>query len=339
MQLFVPRDDYQLFIDIVKNTFLGQSLSYHDEEENKQKSYNLQPVLVQKYDFLSKKNRYPGTEVGRLFTELPDDFKSNARSQLYRTSGGWIDKGINNGELQEVKVGNQTFLVPLLSKPAVGIDTSGNKDLTFLCISWFTNYKAAYTYLERHLGIPKAHGPIEFKWSRLNSKYRKSIIENFELLLHMTCNAVLIIMTNALVNRLEKPIDVFIKLIDGCFTGYQHKSAEREFLRERLFNLSNETPIHCDADFRPLTTDKIVRHLVKTLANGKEYTPLHVEKLSHESEPIQITDILCGAFRHSIEKLDKAWLSALEFDSRLVGRKKKGKELKFAKCYYWLKSK
>jgi len=41
--------------------------------------------------------------------------------------------------------------------------------------------------------------------------------------------------------------------------------------------------------------------------------------------------------RDSIEKSNKKWLEPLPFNSLLVGRRKKGKEMKFAKCYYWPK--
>lgn len=328
----MPPDYYQLFVDIVKQAFTGGTIV------NDKIQYILPPTLLRKYDFLSKSFREPGTEIARLFTSLSDEFRRNAKSQLYRKTGGWVDKAITNGQLQEISVEEETFLIPQLSKPAVGIDTSSNEDLTFLCIACLRNHKAAYVYLEKHLGIPKARDPAEFKWSRLNAGYRNTILQNFDILLHMSCKSVLMIKTNALINPMEKIIDVFMKLIEGCFSGFESRLGnQRQSLRDRFFNLCNDTPVHCDSDFSPLTTDKIVRHLVMTLANGRDCTPLHVEKSSDESEPIQVVDILCGALRYSIEHLDKKWLEPLPFNSKLVGRRKKGKELKFAKCYYWPK--
>jgi len=328
----MPLDYYQLFIDIVKTAFLGGNFAHEGI------SYALPPTLLRKYDFLSKSFRTPGTEIARLFSNLPDEFRTNAKTQLYRKEGGWVDKGIKNGQLQEITVGEETFLIPQLSKPSVGVDTSSNTDLTFLCIACMNNYKAAYIYLEKHLGIPKAHSPIEFKWSKLNRTYKDAILQNFDLILSISCNALLMIKTNALRNRQQKAIDVFIRLIDGCFSGFESRSGkQRQLLRERFFNLCNDTPTHCDADFSPLSTDKIVRHLVMTLAKDRDCTPLHAEKLSHESEPIQITDVLCGALRDSIEKKNDKWLEPLPFNNLLVGRRKKGKEMKFAKCYYWPK--
>lgn len=108
----------------------------------------------------------------------------------------------------------------------------------------------------------------------------------------MSCDSVLIIKTNALKKPDEKIIDVFIKLIQGCFSNYEHIVDGRLKLRSRLFKLSNEIPIHCDADFVPLTPNKIVKHFVKTLSDGNSHTPLYAAKESHESEPIQVTDII-----------------------------------------------
>ncbi len=52
--------------------------------------------------------------------------------------------------------------------------------------------------------------------------------------------------------------------------------------------------IHCDSDFQPLTPVKIVKQFVKILSKDNSFEALNVLKDSHESEPIQITDILCG---------------------------------------------
>jgi hypothetical protein len=105
----------------------------------------------------------------------------------------------------------------------------------------------------------------------------------------------------------------------------------RAELREKFFSLMNETPIHCDADFSPLSTDKIVRQLVKSLSAGKPFTPLHVGLKSEESHPIQVADIMCGAAKTLIrqDQLSKAALNQIPFDNKLKG---KGKD---AKIYYW----
>lgn len=108
---------------------------------------------------------------------------------------------------------------------------------------------------------------------------------------------IVMIKTNSMKNPVEKPVDIFVKLINGLFTNYDYKSDERILLRKELFKLSNEISIYCDPDFHPLTPAKIVKQSVKILADGNTFVPLHVLKDSHESEPIQVTDILCGALK------------------------------------------
>ena len=101
-------------------------------------------------------------------------------------------------------------------------------------------------------------------------------------------------------------------------------------LQRDLFKLSNEIAIHCDADFQPLTPSKIVKQFVKILAGENEYVPSHAVKDSHESIPIQITDILCGALKELI--ISKSGLMIpWEFDNKLKSKSTK----KNAKCYFW----
>ncbi len=98
-----------------------------------------------------------------------------------------------------------------------------------------------------------------------------------------------------------------------------------------MFKLSNEIPIHCDSDFQPLTPVKIVKQFVKILADGNSFEPLNVLKDSHESEPIQIADILCGALKQHIIDKNNDILIPWAFDNKL---KTKNSE-KVAKCYLW----
>jgi len=142
---------------------------------------------------------------------------------------------------------------------------------------------------------------------------------------------VLILKTNALIKPEEKIVDVFIKLIQGCFSNYNHKADERLKLRQKLFRLANETQIHCDADFTPLTPDKIIKQFVKILADGNDYTPLHAEKDSHESQPIQITDIICGMLKERIMNKKYNFLLPWEFENKL----KSEKINREVKCYLW----
>lgn len=79
----------------------------------------------------------------------------------------------------------------------------------------------------------------------------------------------------------------------------------RPELKKKFFQAINSVEIHYDADFRPLTPEKIVRLSVQTLAKKnadyETYTPLFVNLHSHESNHIQIADIIAGAIRTLID--------------------------------------
>jgi len=180
--------------------------------------------------------------MNRLFLELSSDFKGTAKSEIYRKKKGWIEKSHNERKVKQYSIGEDIFLVPFLSKPSVGIDTSSKDGDTYICLVFFDNHSAGYHYLETLLKIPKAkknHGD-EFKWNKLNPEYRKIISENLEILLKISCVMVVMIKTNSMKNPAEKPVDIFIKLITGLFSNYDYKSDERILLQKQLFKLSNE---------------------------------------------------------------------------------------------------
>ncbi len=155
---------------------------------------------------------------------------------------------------------------------------------------------------------------------------------NLLTLFEMSARAIFIIKTNALVKPEEKLTDAFIKLIDGSFSGYERMQGElRAELRREFFKLTNETPVHCDADFSPLSTDKIVRQLVRTLAGNLSFTPIHVGLKSEESHPIQVADIICGATKTLIQtnRESEAELKQIPFNNKLKGKRKD------AKVFYW----
>jgi len=318
---------YDLFTEIVRCSFLGgrQVISGIP--------HTLEPTILRKYDFLRKSPEFGSkTGMNNLFSNLPQDFATTAKSELYRKKG-WIKKSYDDKKVKQFQIESDIFLVPILSKHAIGIDTSSNTDDTFVCIVFFDNYRAAYHYLEHHLRIPKYDNgkTPEFKWNKLNCAYRQQLDEQLTNLLEMACDSVLILKTNALKQPDEKIIDIFIKLIEGCFSNYDHLSDLRIGLRSKLFKLSDEVPIHCDADFVPLTPDKIVKQFVKILSDGNSHTPLHAEKDSHESEPIQVTDIICGILKERILNKNYNPIVPWEFNNKLKSKAKH----RDAKCYYW----
>jgi len=320
---------YDFFTEIVKGAFLGGN---HIIDT---KSYTLEPTLLRRYDLLRKLPEF-GSKSGMnyLFSNLPKDFTSTAKSELYRKSGGWIDKSYAEGKVKQFQIDKDIFLVPILSKPAVGIDTSSNEEDTFVCFAFFDNYKAAYHYFEKFLEIPKTtNDRVEFKWNKLSPEYRSLLDQNLEYILGMSCEFVLLLKTNALKHQEEKLVDIFIKLIDGCFSNFEYKLESRLKLRSKIFKLSNDIQIHCDADFSPLTPDKIVKEFVKILAAGNEHNPLHSEKDSHESEPIQVADIMCGMLKECIINNNRDNLIPWEFNNKLKSETKE----RYVKCYYWEK--
>lgn len=296
-----------------------------------EKDYALKPMLLGKYDVLRSVAK-PASEFDQLVKDLPRDFKTVARTELYRKSSGWIEKGKESRSFKEIVIRGRSFIVPVLSKPCVGVDTS-DSGWKFICVACFDDSECGYAYLDRHLCLPKAKEPVELKWRKLNAGYRQQVTEHLPALLEMSADAILIVKTNALVSPEEKLVDIFVKLVDGSFSGYEgmQNGKLRAELKNEFFELTNETPIHCDADFSPLSTDKIVRQLVKTLAGDRSFTPFHVGLRSEESHPIQITDIICGATKTLIEenRESEARLKQIPFNNKLKGKDKD------AKVFYW----
>lgn len=324
----MPKDNYSLFKEIVASAFYGSIYRFGDID------YKLQPRLIQKYDIIRVIGE-PASEFERLVKVLPNRFKDTARTELYRTDRGWLSRGTRDHDLRLIKSNGTEYIIPWIGNRSVGIDTRSYEDKwTILSICVFNDPEAAYAYCEKHLELPKVYQPPEFKWARLYPIHRNRFLENLDFFLKLSCEAVLTIKTNALIKPEEKLNDIFIKLIDGCFSGYEkHKGAARNHLRTQFFDTINNTPIHCDNDFKPLTPSNIIRYLVKTLADGKEFTPLHAEKTSGESRPIQLADLICGAFHHHLtnKTYNQIGFYPLEFNNKLKGIKQ-GKE---AKAYIW----
>jgi hypothetical protein len=118
--------------------------------------------------------------------------------------------------------------------------------------------------------------------------------------------------------------DKLTNLVEGCFSGYEATEDEkRKRLRSLFYSLINNTPVHCDPDFTPVSPEDVVRTLVRQLAKTElgfdRFTPVNVPLRSHESTPIQIADILVGAIRElrvqglSIQLFENLW-----FDRRKI---------------------
>ena len=327
----------ELFLSIVRNAYLGERFVYEN------KTFNLKPTLVTPYDF-SRKIRRLKNDYEKLLASLNLSFKAAARTEVYRKRKGWVAlgiKGYHGTRIRRITVNKSVFLLPVLSqRSTVGIDTSSIENtITVLAFCFIPDYEAAYVYLEKHLGLPKTHNNPEFKWVKLNRNYRAKVLEKFDHVLAISCDAILLIETNAIISPIGKFENLFKNLVNGCFSGYERdrvQSRLRLQLRKKFFQLANDVPVHCDKDFPHLPSDKAVKLFVQTLAkrNGwyEQYTPLYAPLKSHESKPIQITDIIVGALRTKIQNKDSLKpLSPLPFDKRKISAFKG----KYVKAYYW----
>jgi len=329
----------RLFLSIIRAAYLGESFTY-----NKQ-VFRLKPTLVEPSDFY-RRITDPSSSYESLLKSLNSRFRHVASTEVYRAQRGWVAqglKGYNGMKIRRLNLGKKVFLIPVLSdEPAIGIDTSSIEPrTTLLAICAIPDSETAYVYLEKHLGLPKTYGYQEFKWAKLNPSYREKVLEKWDALLTISCNAVLLIETDALISTLDKLENIFKNLIEGCFSGYENHPEQKRLrpaLRRKFFSLANKTPVHCDTDLSPLTPEKAVRLLVQTLARRnqntfEEYMPSFAILKSHESKPIQVTDIIVGALRTKIQNNESLQpFNMLPFDRR----KLKACKGRFAKAYYWI---
>jgi hypothetical protein len=135
--------------------------------------------------------------------------------------------------------------------------------------------------------------------------------------------------------NLKTTLNKLTNLVEGCFSGYERTEGEkRKQLRSLFYSLINNTPVHCDPDFTPVSPEDVVRTLVRQLAKTDSgfdrFTPMNVPLRSHGSTPIQIADLLVGAIRElgvqglSIQPFENLW-----FDKRKI-RNWKGSSAKAA---------
>jgi hypothetical protein len=328
-----------LFFDIIEKAYLGKQFTYRKQ------TYRLQPTLVRPSDFLRRTFGSSLTSYESLLKALDPTFKSLASSEVYRVRSGWVAQGLKGHDghkIRRIKVNRDVFLIPDLShRPSVGVDTSGlSCNETVIAFCSIPDYKGAYLFLEEHLKLPKDHNQKEFHWSRLNSSYKQDLVNKFGSILPICSDGLLVIKTAALNNRKGKIENLFTNLVDGCFSGYEKDPKQnrlRPALKRRFFEIVNGVEIHSDSDFRPLTPDKAVRLLVQTLAKKdggqfESYTPLFANLRSHESKPIQITDIIVGVIRTMIERGNSLEpLQPLFFDIR----KLKSYRNNPPRAYFW----
>lgn len=331
----MSQTQYDIFLETIKKLYHGFSFQYERE------LIQIKPTIISPYDFL-KYIKTPVDPLSKFLTTLPEDFRRNARTELYRAKRGWIDRGVFEGKLVRFRDGDSLRLVPILSKPAVGIDSSSN----VFVICCYDNYQGGIDYLERHLNLPKSRARKEHKWHNLNHDNRKLLGEHLEIILNIACKGMLAIQTNLIDSTNRLTSNQLIGLIEGCFSGYENFPVQngkyRTHLKDCFFNWCNEIPIHCDPDFQKLRPDKIVKLIVQTLskkrAKVQEYTPYYVPLESERSLPIQIADLIAGTINLKLRNKEKPPkpLKHLFFDDRKIS-KKIIREGRWVKGYFWLR--
>jgi hypothetical protein len=332
----------ELFVDLIEKAYQGAIFQYGKE------TFRLAPTLVRPVDFY-RKPCAASSVYESLLNALDPAFKALSASEVYRANTGWIAKGINGykgHKIRKVTVGEEVFLLPHMSKqPTVGIDTSGCQDNinTVMVICSIPDPEGAYLWLEKHLKLPKDVKQNEFHWNKLGQSYRQCLLNNFELVLTVCCDCLLVIKTSVFIDRRGYRENIFVNLIRGCFSGFENdpvKSALRANLRQQFFKAVNRVEIHCDDDFNSLRPDRVVRLLVQTLANQRDdyfesYTPLTANVYSHESKPIQIADVIAGMVKTKLESKNALLLEPLPFDPRKLTNYGRNQP----KVYFWLSEK
>ena len=334
----MKKTNYNIFLETVYNVFLGCKFQH----ENVIRDLNL--TMLSTSDLLRFIDE-PKTPFEMYLKKLPESFKAAVRSELYRADVGWLARSKDERRVLQFTIEGKTFLIPILSDPVVGIDSSGSLDSKIIIIAFYDNYRAAIKFLEKNLHIPKSKNPVEFRWNKLDPKFRQIIHENIEVILKISCTAVFVINTN-FINVLRKMnTNIFINIIDGCFTGYDldpiQNIAYRSELKQKFFSYINNTPTHCDSDFLPLRPERVVRLLVRTLSKYKgeiqDCVPLYAPLTSEESQPIPVTDLLAGVIKLKLtaEENPPVPFYPLYYNSKKLSKKYREAGV-YVKAYCWL---
>jgi len=326
--VWTAEDHYELFLRIVRGTFQGNLVLGTNH-------YVFTPRLFRPYDLLKKVDA-PRDDFDKFVTKLDSRFVALAKSEMYRSGKGWIDKAISARQVRQLSIDTVQYLIPCFTTGTIGIDTTSVDITRFIGIFVIPDYVAAATLFDKHLGLPRTHNHAEWKWNKLDGPYRDVVLNQFSTTLRVCCSAGLVIQTDVLSGKGHLK-DKLTNLVEGCFSGYEAFEGERrQQLRSLFYSLINNVPVHCDSDFQSAPPQEVVRILVRQLAKTNSgfnnFTPVNVPLRSHESIPIQVADILVGAIKElgvqnkSIQPFDSLW-----FDKRKI-RSWKGSSAKAA-CF------
>jgi hypothetical protein len=328
---------YETFLNVVETVFNGTQFNYE------RSVLRLSNTILSPYDLI-REIRAPLSVYEKYISSLPEDFLNNARTELYRGERGWIDRGVEEGRIIKYSEMGITKIIPRFNEEIIiGIDSSRN----MFVVCCFDNYLGGIRYLENFIRIPRDFRKNEFKWNNLDNVNRTYIITRISTLLNISCKALFAINSSFInsTNRLTR--NQFTGLIEGCFTGYTNhptqNSEVRSQLRNSFFRLCDNNQIHCDPDFGSLQPRNIVRLVVRNLSRRdgriQPCTPSHALLRSHESEPIQLADLIVGAFsdQRLMGQIPPIPTEHLFFNDKKISKKDR-RNGNWAKAYYWLRN-
>jgi hypothetical protein len=297
------------------------------------KTFDLKPTIPRAYDF-SRKIVSPNNQYEQLLCSLGSDFKSTARTEIYRKKTGWLARGVAQKKIRVVTSNGDLHILPLLNaRRTVGIDSSTvANSMTVIVFAFLPDYDIGPTFLNRHIGLQKS---VEYKWANLQRHEKLQLVKMLPNFMKFVCDGVLVIKTDALIQPIGQRLHILRNLIEGCFSGYERLHGKRRAeAREWYFDRCNSVEIHCDSDFSPLTPLQICNVFVRSLSAGKTAVPLFAKLESHESNSIQTADMLAGALGRELitNRNVPNPLSFLYFDMR----KMKTQRSKCVKAYCFL---
>jgi len=228
-------------------TFIALTNKMYDGFSYKQgmSTLSIQPCCLAAYDLLS--NKAPVTPFEIYISKLPQEFLSNAKSELYRSKRGWIQRGVTENLITTFSENGKQYVIPKISKTSsVGIDSSSG--LFVVCC--LDNHLAGIQFLEDHINIPKSSvgGDKEFKWQKLNKANRKIVTNNLQRLLNISCTGIFAINSNFINSNNHLTHSQMAGLIDGCFSGYDKDPTQNQVFRQRLresfLSFCDGIPVH-----------------------------------------------------------------------------------------------
>jgi hypothetical protein len=132
--VLTSEDHYELFLRIVRGTFQGSLILGTNH-------YVFTPRLFRPYDLLKKVDS-PLDDFDRFVTKLDSRFVTLAKSEMYRSEKGWIDKAISARHVRQLSIDTVQYLIPCFTAETISIDTTSVDMIRFIGIFVIPDYGA-----------------------------------------------------------------------------------------------------------------------------------------------------------------------------------------------------